>query len=209
MTTSGLATRVAPKWLILGGLSLFWVGIVVLAAIVSIDMQVVDFIVPMTIMGIGLFVAQIVNLTISQVTTAEQNEGSGTHNTLRELGSALGTAVLGAVLLTTVYSGLTDAVLRADDIDASPAEREQLAVVLEDELSAVAPEDGDRWFEALPQEQQAAVAETVGAAQVDSMEAALVWTAGLVLFGILIATFLPGRRRPDAVVRDTPKPALK
>ena len=211
MTTSGLSSRIAPKWLILGGLGLFWVGIVVLRGAISTTMEVIDFVLPMIIMGvgIGLFVAQIVNLTISQVSADEQNEGSGTHNTFRELGSALGTAIIGAVLLTSLYSGLTDALLRAEQIEASPEEREQLAVQLEDLVAGIAPEDGDRWFDSLSPAEQAQLAETVDPAQVDSMRTALTWTSTFVLVGVLAGTFLPGRRKQDAEVGGVPKAALK
>jgi EmrB/QacA subfamily drug resistance transporter len=211
MTTSGLASRIAPKWLILAGLGLFWIGIVVLRQAISTTMEVIDFMLPMIIMGvgIGLFVAQIVNFTISQVGAGQENEGSGTHNTFRELGSALGTAIIGAVLLTSLYSGLTDVLLRAEQIEVSPQEREQLAVELEDLAAAIAPEDGDRWLDSLSPGEQAQLAETVDPAQVDSMRTALTWTASFVLMGVLVGTFLPGRKKQDAAVSGKPKAVLK
>lgn len=211
MTTSNLAERIAPKWLILGGLGLFWLGIVVLRGVIDFDMKVTDFILPMLIMGVGvgLFVAQIVNLTISQVDDDERNEGAGTHNTFRELGGALGTAVIGAVFLTTVFAGITDSILQSDGIDAPQAERAQLATALEDDLSKVSPEDGEAWFADLPEDVAVDVIGTVGAAQVDSMKAALAWTAWFVILGVLVATFIPGRRRRDEPAPRGPKPALK
>jgi uncharacterized membrane protein (DUF106 family) len=77
MTTAGLASKVPPKWLILAGLGFFAGGLILLRAMLSANMQVVDFILPMLVMGvgIGLFVAQIVDLTISQVSTDERNKG--------------------------------------------------------------------------------------------------------------------------------------
>ena len=211
MTTSGLASRIAPKWLILGGLALFWLGIVVLRQIISTSMGVVDFVLPMIIMGvgIGLFVAQIVNFTISQVSTDQQNEGSGSHNTFRELGSALGTAVIGAVLLTSFYSGLTDALLRGEQIEVTPQEREQLAVQLEDLVGAIAPEDGDRWLDSLSPDEQTQLVRIVDPPQIDSMRTALSWTASFVLVGVLVGTFLPGRKKQDVEVSGIPKAALK
>ncbi|MEL7210270.1 MAG: hypothetical protein AAGK32_18905, partial [Actinomycetota bacterium] len=69
MSTAGLGDRIAPKWLIIGGLGAFLAGLVILRAVTTATMGIADFIVPMGVMGIGLglFVAQIVNLTISQV----------------------------------------------------------------------------------------------------------------------------------------------
>ena len=81
-------------------------------------MTIWDMILPMLIMGLGIgfFVAQIVNLTISQVEDEERNEGAGTHNTGRELGGALGTAVIGSILLVGIFSGMVDGALKADNI---------------------------------------------------------------------------------------------
>ncbi len=73
----------------------------------------------------------------------------------------------------------------------------------------MSPEDGEAWFGELPSEDADAVVQVVGAAQVDSMKAALAWTAAFVVLGILIATFLPGRHRRDEPVGRGPKPALK
>ena len=207
MTTAGLSTRIAPKWLVLGGLGFFWIGIVYLRAVTDAGMEIADFILPMTVMGlgIGLFVAQIVNLTISQVDTDQRNEGSGAHNTFRELGSSLGTAIIGAVLIGALFGNLATAVARSEGVDIAPAERQQLAVQLEDSLAEVAPEDGDAWIDGLPAEQQAALAADLAEAQVGAMKDALTWSAGFVLLSLLLATFLPGRSKQE----HTPKPGAR
>lgn len=108
-----------------------------------------------------------------------------------------------------MFAGVTDSILRWDGIDAAPAERAQLATALEDNLSKVSPEDGEAWFADLPDDVAVAVVGTVGDAQVDSMKAALTWTAWFVVLGVLLATFIPGRRIRDEPARRGPKPALK
>ncbi len=211
MTTAGLGERIAPKWLILGGLGGFGLGLVLLRAATSETMGLGDFVLPMGVMGLGLglFVAQIVNLTISQVGGDERNEGAGTHNTFRELGGALGTAVIGAILLTGVFSGVSDGLLRAEGVSAPQEDRRQLAVALEDANEQVAPEDGDKAVEGLPAGEQAEFVSIVERAQVDAMKNALTWTAGFVLLAMLLATFLPGSRKQDKKPEPEPRALLK
>ena len=213
MTTAGLAEKIAPKWLMLGGLGAFWAGVVLLRAITDAEMGIGDFVIPMGIMGlgVGLFVAQVVNLTISQVEPGERNEGAGTHNTFRELGSSLGTAVIGAVLLTGVFSNVSDAILQAEGAAPSEQEREQLAVAIEDANEKVSPEDGEKAIAELPEAQAVEVVALVERAQVDAMKRALDWTAGFIAVGVLVATFLPGNKKeePEEIPRGEPKAMLK
>ena len=159
--------------------------------------------------GIGLVVAQIVNLTISQVREDQRNEGSGTHNTFRELGGSLGTALIGAVLLVGAFSGFTDGALKAENIQLPPNEREALSVEVEDAMNQVSEDDQKKLVDSLTPEQQQQLGDIVSKALVDAQRSAVLWTAGVVLIAALIGTFLPGRRREDEPVEPGPKAALK
>lgn len=57
--------------------------------------------------GLGLVMAQASNLTLSAVSVEQAGEASGVNNTLRQVGSSFGSAIIGAVLLSTVATGLT------------------------------------------------------------------------------------------------------
>ena len=196
MTTANLAERIAPKWLINGGI-VYAIGVLWMWAVTSAEMTIWDMVLPMFVMGvgIGLFVAQIVNLTISQVGDDERNEGAGTHNTFRELGGALGTAVVGSVLLVGIFTGFVDGALRADNIEASPEERDRLAVILEDEVNAITAEDGEALVETLGAAEQQQLDQLVADAYVGAQKNALLVIAGLMLVALGAGSFLPGRRR--------------
>jgi MFS family permease len=58
-------------------------------------------------MGVGLATAQLTSVVLAEVPTERGGQASGTASTMRQLGSALGIAILGAVLFGTLTSDLT------------------------------------------------------------------------------------------------------
>ncbi|GAA3347269.1 DHA2 family efflux MFS transporter permease subunit [Amorphoplanes nipponensis] len=72
--------------------------------------------------GVGLATAQITGVVLADVPVAMSGQASGTQSTTRQLGSALGIAVLGTVLFTTLAghlgAALTDRGIPAGERDA-------------------------------------------------------------------------------------------
>jgi len=60
--------------------------------------------------GLGLVLSQINNLTLSAVPVDDAGEASGVANTFRQIGIALGTAIIGAVMISTILARLEAAV---------------------------------------------------------------------------------------------------
>lgn len=60
--------------------------------------------------GMGMVMAQASNLTLSAVSVNQAGEASGVNSTMRQVGSSFGTAIIGAVLLTTVTTSLTSGI---------------------------------------------------------------------------------------------------
>ncbi|MDD1648580.1 MAG: MFS transporter, partial [Methanomicrobiales archaeon] len=61
-------------------------------------------------LGMGLVVSQIVNLIMSAVAPAQTAEASGLTSTLETLGSSVGTAVIGTILVVALTSGAVNMV---------------------------------------------------------------------------------------------------
>ena len=61
-------------------------------------------------LGMGLVVSQIVNLIMSAVTPGQTAEASGIASTLETLGSSVGTAVIGTILVVALTSGVVNMV---------------------------------------------------------------------------------------------------
>jgi hypothetical protein len=53
-------------------------------------------------MGLGLAIAQLTNVVLSDIPPQNYGEGSGANNTLRQVGAAVGVAILGAVLASAI-----------------------------------------------------------------------------------------------------------
>jgi EmrB/QacA subfamily drug resistance transporter len=109
---------VRPKWLIQAGLILSVIGFIVLRATLNADATGWDLAPGFIIFGfgMGLIMAQVSNLTLSAVSVSEAGEASGVNNTLRMVGQTLGSAILGAVLLSALISNSTEGVRNSQTI---------------------------------------------------------------------------------------------
>ena len=79
--------------------------------------------------GVGLATAQLTGVILQDVPVALSGQGSGTQSTARQVGSALGIAILGTVLFTST-AGIFGAKL--DDAGVPAAERDQLVSAVVD-----------------------------------------------------------------------------
>jgi hypothetical protein len=115
----------------------------VLGAIVlllsTIDPKINDFSfgVAMAMLGIGLGLvsSQLGNVVQSAVTTRERSEAGGLQYTSQQLGSALGTALIGAIVISLLIAAF-DANVAKDPRIAEPV-KEQVGVALEGNVSFV------------------------------------------------------------------------
>ncbi|MFE2917649.1 MFS transporter [Kitasatospora indigofera] len=86
--------------------------------------------------GVGWATAQITGITLSDVPVEQSGQGSGIQSTTRQIGSALGIALLGTVLFTTLTSDLTD---RLRDQGLTPAQATGTAAAVQRSAGAVIP----------------------------------------------------------------------
>ena len=107
-----LSHKIAPKRLVQVGLAAFILGYIVLYMTLNVDTVAADFALPFIIMGFGMgtMMASISNLALSAVSPEQSGEASGVNNTMRQVGATLGTAVIGAVMLTAVSTNLTNGI---------------------------------------------------------------------------------------------------
>jgi EmrB/QacA subfamily drug resistance transporter len=69
--------------------------------------------------GLGLMMSQTSNLTLSAVSVEQSGEASGVNTTLRQVGSTLGSAILGAILLSALGASLISGVNRSTIIPSA------------------------------------------------------------------------------------------
>jgi EmrB/QacA subfamily drug resistance transporter len=103
-TAGLLSARFGPKWVVTAGMLFEAVFIFVLSRVLRVDTSQATIILILLGygVGVGLAIAQLTNIVLSEVPPQRLGAGSGANNTLRQVGAALGIAVIGAVLSSTL-----------------------------------------------------------------------------------------------------------
>lgn len=100
--------NVPPKYLIQVGLALVVVGAWLLHEELAVTSTTTSFVPGLMVFGLGFGLAfsQLANLTLSAVSVDQAGEASGVNNTFRQVGSSLGQALIGALLISALASQL-------------------------------------------------------------------------------------------------------
>ncbi|MEU9174516.1 MFS transporter [Streptomyces sp. NPDC048420] len=152
--------------------------------------------------GVGLLASQLGNVVQSSVGAEERSEAGGLQFTAQNLGSALGTALIGSILISALAHAFTTQV--DDSPQLSEQTREQVGVALQAGITFVPTDQVRSAAEraGLPPSEVDAVADSYASAQLDGLKAAILATGGIALASFLVTPHLPtaraGRlRKPD------------
>jgi Na+/melibiose symporter-like transporter len=199
-----LAPRARPRSVVRLGLLAMTAGTLVLIGGISPGAGAGIVTVPMLLMGLGIgaLASQLGAVTVSAVPDTESAEVGGLQNTVTNLGASLGTALVGAVLIASLTSGLVNGVQASSAI---PADVKTQATT---RLSAGVPfiSDSDLKAELQKADVPPAQADAVLDANSDARLAALrtsLWAVALVAVAALFFTGLipvrpPGQPQPEA-----------
>jgi len=107
-----LSHKIPPKRLVQIGLAAFITGYSIVFLTLNVNTVATDLVIPFIIMGFGMgsMMASISNMALSAVSPEQAGEASGVNNTMRQVGSTLGTAIIGAVMLTAISTNLTSGI---------------------------------------------------------------------------------------------------
>ena len=184
----GLAAKISPLGLVRLGLALEVVGLAALGFIARPDSPWWEIALALFFYGIGVgfATAQVTNVVLADVPEPSAGQGSGVQSVFRQLGSALGIAVLTTTFFSVLGSRLSSD-LAASGVPAGQADQLTRAVV----GSAGAAIDG-----LAAQPQTAAVADAARAAMAHGVSLGSYLAATFLLAG-LVATLLISAARPD------------
>ncbi|MGW6725095.1 DHA2 family efflux MFS transporter permease subunit [Nocardia sp. NPDC055029] len=132
--------------------------------------------------GVGFATAQVTNVVLADVPAESAGQGSGIQSAARELGSALGIAVLTTVFFSTLGTGLRD---RLTDTGLSESEAHQLTSTVTDSAGSVIPALAE---DALP------VAEAARGAMAAGIEVSSYLCAGLLVLALATTAFVKPAR---------------
>src|SRR6267143_2049792 len=116
-----LATRFGPKWIITTGMILEAIALFSMSQIVSIS-NPVYYLYPILVIygaGVGLAISQVTSTVLMSIPWQKAGVGSGANNTVRQIGSAFGIAVIGAVLVAQI-SAIGQADLASSSVNFGP-----------------------------------------------------------------------------------------
>lgn len=189
------ADRMSPKRIIrIGQLSLS-AGVLVLLGSIDIQLRKPLFSIGMFIVGagVGLLASQIGNVNMSAVSEKESSEVGGLQGVFQNLGSSLGTAVIGSVMvgaLTTAFVANVGASTLPSNVKnyVNTNSTAGVQIVSVAEVEAYAQSQG------LSQSESQEVANTYADSQIQALKHAL-----FALFAISILTIALSRNIPDKV----------
>lgn len=99
-----LASRIGPKWIVSFGMITMALGVLLIATSLSTEATALSLVPALIVFGIGLgsATAQLTNLVLTAVPVSLAGEASGANATMRQVGSSIGVAIIGAVLTSTL-----------------------------------------------------------------------------------------------------------
>jgi EmrB/QacA subfamily drug resistance transporter len=206
---SALAKRFAPRVLVRVGLLIVLAAIAMLLGTIEPELDSGTFLAATGVLGIGmgLIVSQLGNVVQSAVGDADRSEAGGLQNTAQQLGSSLGTALLGAIVISGLIFAFTSNI--ADDPRVSADVEEQVQVQLaaggsfvsSEQVAAVAEAEG------IDPATADALVENYEGAQLKALKTAFLFAAFLVLASFWTARRLPTQRFDQLQAGPDPPPA--
>jgi EmrB/QacA subfamily drug resistance transporter len=117
MSGPALARRIAPRRIVQGGFVTLVVAAFALLGQIEPELDDRGVMVALVLLGIGmgLIASQLGNVVQSAVGTDDRGEAGGLQYTAQQLGSALGTALIGAIVLSALVGAFLD------NVEADPA----------------------------------------------------------------------------------------
>jgi Na+/melibiose symporter-like transporter len=190
-----LLSGVSPKRVSQAGLVALMIASLLLLGTIDIELNEAGFAIALAIFGIGagLLLSQLGNVIMSAVASEKTNEAGGLQGTAQNLGAALGTALIGAVLLAALSTGFID---RIEQNDAVPPTVQAQAVAIAEEGLTAAPVDQVEQAavdQGVPPDQAQAIADDYGDAELQGLKRALGAVAIFALLALWFTRRLPAR----------------
>jgi hypothetical protein len=132
---------------------------------------------------------------MSAVSVNQAGEASGVNNTVRQIGSSLGTAIIGSVLIASIAGGLSGGVKSSAAID--PAYRAEVSREVKAQASAVEFGGALVTSHPLTEGEQVEIKRLADAATVRADRTALLFTLMFTAIGFLLAARLPNTRNVE------------
>ena len=179
-----LAHKYGPRRAVTLGMFLEAVGIISTSLLISTTVTGLQLALPLFVygVGVGLATAQLTSIVLSDIPPERSGLASGANSTMRQVGSALGIAILGTVLFTALGNGVHENLSAIPGIP--PAAIDSVATAMEQSA-------GQALVVIRAEPQYAAAVEPIESAFVDATRLAGFVASGFVLIGVVLTLLLP------------------
>jgi MFS family permease len=188
-----IAGRRSPRTVAQMGLVSISVGATVMLATLDVSLNDTGFKTALILIGAGggLLASQLGNVIMSSVDPSKSSETGGLQGTALNLGSSIGTALIGAILIVNLISGFNANV--ADNPAVPASVQKTIAANTEAGIDIVPVDQVEQQAlkSGLPEEQATAVADDYGDAQLDALRISLGAIAAAALISLWFTRRLP------------------
>ena len=194
LTGPRLAARLAPKRVCQAGLVALTIAAFFLVGTIDVELNDTGFAIALAVFGIGagLLLSQLGNVIMSSVDQSKSNEAGGLQGTAQNLGASLGTALIGAVLISGLTTGFISRI--ENNPAVTPAVQAQLAEAVATGIPVVPVDDVEQALldADVPPAEATAVAKDYGDAQLEALKKSLLAVALLAAASLWFTRRLPG-----------------
>jgi MFS family permease len=188
-----LAVKFSPRKIVSIGLVLVIVGSLILVSTIDPQLNDVLFAVGMAIFGagFGLVASQLGNVIMSSVGDKERGEAGGLQGTAQNIGTSLGVALIGAIMISSLSSGFNSSAQADKSLSAqsqaavASATASGIDIVSKDQLNQAAAESG------LPKADTDKLIAYYDESQIQAIKESILLAALLAAIGLVIAQRLP------------------
>jgi EmrB/QacA subfamily drug resistance transporter len=185
--------KVSPRLIVRCGLLALFTGTVVLLAALDVDSGPEVVLVPLILIGLGVgaLASQLGAVTVSAVPDEQSSEVGGVQNTMTNLGASIGTALAGAILISTLTATFVSNIQHSDAIPPSVKSEAQVQLtggvpfVSDADLNAALDEAN------VPSQQADAALTAYKDARISGLESALAILALASVIALFLAQRIP------------------
>jgi EmrB/QacA subfamily drug resistance transporter len=197
---------ISPRRVVEFGLAAVVIGIVVLITALDVDASASIVTVPLLLIGLGFggLASQLGAVTVSAVPDEQSPEVGGLQNTATQFGASIGTALAGAILITSLTASFLSGIAQNPDVPAEVTS--QASVELASGIPFISDADLETALEeagASPAITQAVVDENEQA-RLDGLRSALALLALIAVVALFFTRRIPDRQPGAAVAGGSP-----
>ena len=186
-----LSPKLGYRNILMMGFVVSAVGTFIMGGSFNLNTQIID-IIPGTVVfgvGIGFLLSQLTNLTMSAAREDQETDASGFLNAFKNLGYSVGTALIGVLLLVSVFGGLTTS-LEASPISGNMTtdQVQSSLVTYVEKMQTTSPQN-------IPPSLVPEVTHIVDTTISSAMKQTFNVLALILLLGFITSLFLPSRKK--------------